>query len=291
MADKLIFNRAADADNLAVAEAELFVFDSGTTTPRLTYTTQDLDIRHQNPVEADAAGVFPDVYIDGTSDVLVDVRDPKTGVSLPGYPQDPYPVLSLGTSGATDVSFAPSASVPATNLQEAVELAATRASVSENDTQPGHLRDKITSSGSITSQITDTGGNEKLEIGLEVLDEGDFASNSPTAPPSQRSVAEYVGDQIENAEPNNFIGVSQYEDLTSTYVSGTVEHNTSGRAQIVFGEADWQNSGFEISYDNIDFIRVLNSDENDQSNPFLMVLLPGIYWRCFNPRRIFRAPL
>jgi hypothetical protein len=46
--------------------AKLYFFQTGTTTPQNTYQNNTLTTPHQNPVEADADGVFEPIYLDPT---------------------------------------------------------------------------------------------------------------------------------------------------------------------------------------------------------------------------------
>lgn len=51
--------------------AKLFFFDTGTGTPKNTYNTPSLITAHSNPVIADAAGVFPAIWIEGKYKVIL----------------------------------------------------------------------------------------------------------------------------------------------------------------------------------------------------------------------------
>ena len=46
--------------------SKLYFYQTGTSTPQDTYTTNALSVAHANPVEADSAGVFPAIYLDPT---------------------------------------------------------------------------------------------------------------------------------------------------------------------------------------------------------------------------------
>ena len=51
--------------------AKLFFFDTGTGTPKNTYNCPDLSTAHSNPVIADAAGVFPAIWVEGQYKVIL----------------------------------------------------------------------------------------------------------------------------------------------------------------------------------------------------------------------------
>ena len=60
--------------------AKLSFFETGTSTPKDTFTTAAATIANANPVIADSNGVFPDIFISGTYKViLTDKNDVQTG--------------------------------------------------------------------------------------------------------------------------------------------------------------------------------------------------------------------
>lgn len=62
--------------------------------------------------------------------------------------------------------------------------------------------------------------------------------------------------------------------------SGTVYQNTTGRPIACAGESAWQNwGGFEVSADNVAWLNILDSNENDQTNPFFCIVPPSHYYR------------
>ncbi len=67
------------------AKANFFI--TGTTTRQNTFTDKALIIAHDNPVIADAFGVFPPIYLDDTLNYKVDITDSLNN-SLTGYPVD-----------------------------------------------------------------------------------------------------------------------------------------------------------------------------------------------------------
>lgn len=70
---------------------KLYFYLTGTSTPQNTYTDADLATPHDNPVEADAAGDFPPIYLDPSLPAYRVDRKDINGVSYPGYPVDDYP--------------------------------------------------------------------------------------------------------------------------------------------------------------------------------------------------------
>jgi hypothetical protein len=119
MADIVDFNplRAVDRDGLPVAGAKATFFASGTTTPIVVFSDQAGTVPHPSPLLADGRGIFPPVFTDASLRVVVtDAND----VTLPGYPIDPVQVVSVG-SGASQIAFSPTGSIPETNVQDAIE--------------------------------------------------------------------------------------------------------------------------------------------------------------------------
>ncbi len=79
--------RAIDANAEPVAGALLYVYLAGTSTPVTTYQDVDLATPHASPVVANGAGTFAPIYVAPGSH-KIDIQDPDTLASLPGYPED-----------------------------------------------------------------------------------------------------------------------------------------------------------------------------------------------------------
>lgn len=123
MADQALFDniRALDAAGDPVAGAEAYFYESGTSTPLTVYTTSagSSGSAHPSPLVADANGMFSAVFVEQTC--KVDVQDPDTGSSLPGYPKDVVPNALGSGSVAGNISHTPSANNTATNVQDALD--------------------------------------------------------------------------------------------------------------------------------------------------------------------------
>lgn len=79
--------------------AKLFFFETGTSTPKDTYTTKDASVANSNPVISDSKGVFPDIWIVGTYKViLTDKNDVQAGFG------EKDPVQSLASESGTTKS-------------------------------------------------------------------------------------------------------------------------------------------------------------------------------------------
>src|SRR5690349_20190299 len=55
------------SDGQPYSAAKLYTYRATTTTPLDVYTTSALNVAHANPVEADANGVFPAIYVNPAS--------------------------------------------------------------------------------------------------------------------------------------------------------------------------------------------------------------------------------
>lgn len=75
------------------------------------------------------------------------------------------------------------------------------------------------------------------------------------------------------------VGVGQtWQAVTRT--SGTTYQNTTGKPIMVAGECKWQNeNGFQVSSDGSTWLTLLDCNQNDQSNPFSVIVPDDIYYR------------
>lgn len=83
----LPFRPAIDANGLTVSGAQLFFYLTGTTTPQTVYADAALTTPLTNPVTANAAGVWPSIYLDDTIVYRVVLKD---GNNVTLDDQDPY---------------------------------------------------------------------------------------------------------------------------------------------------------------------------------------------------------
>lgn len=121
MADQIFMPRALDANGDPVSLAEAYFYTTGTTTPVSVYADQGLTVLHSVPLQSDAAGAFEQVFVGTGTAVKVDVTD-SLGASIPGYPVDPAPVMSIAGSAASSVTFSPITGNATTNVQAAIAV-------------------------------------------------------------------------------------------------------------------------------------------------------------------------
>ena len=101
-----------DANGQLLVGARLFLFDGGTTTPRVGYRDSSLTSPHPNPIIADARGALPLIYIDDGfyRQRLTDA----SGVLI--FDDDGIPVISTTTAG-TGTSVDPNSTMKTRDIK------------------------------------------------------------------------------------------------------------------------------------------------------------------------------
>lgn len=69
------FYQVVDANGRPQSGARLYTYESGTSTPLATYADAGLTITNTNPVLANAAGMFPDIFADESREYHIVLRD------------------------------------------------------------------------------------------------------------------------------------------------------------------------------------------------------------------------
>lgn len=70
-----IFSQALDANGAPLSGGKLYFYDSGTSTPKSTYSDEDLTTPNANPVILDAAGVPGDIFYSGSAKIVLKDAD------------------------------------------------------------------------------------------------------------------------------------------------------------------------------------------------------------------------
>ena len=96
----LPFPVAFNANGIAEPGAKLFFYVTGTTAPAPIYTASTMDVEHENPVEANGAGRFPNIYLDEAVTYRLVITD-RNGSPL-GVDVDPYTPGSIVGSAKGD---------------------------------------------------------------------------------------------------------------------------------------------------------------------------------------------
>ena len=117
MADLLDFVpvRILTTNAAAGAGYQARFYISGTTTPAIVYSDIAGTTPRAQPVIADASGVFSATF--GNGPIKCIIAD-ATGATV--YTVDPIQTISSGT-GADEITFAPTAEIPETSVQDAIE--------------------------------------------------------------------------------------------------------------------------------------------------------------------------
>lgn len=119
MADLVIGGawQALDGNGDPIPGALAYFYDTGTTTPRTTYQDVSGSTPHDDPVEADANGFFPEIFVTGGTAVKCVL---KTAAGVTVTTQDPCVRINTAAAAAA-ISFTPTAEIAQTNVQDAIE--------------------------------------------------------------------------------------------------------------------------------------------------------------------------
>lgn len=82
---------------------------TGTSTPSDVYTTQALSVAHSNPVEADADGIWPAIFLDPAVTYrvhLTDASDVEIHPAVDGVNANVYPAVEAGSFTGTLTGYA-----------------------------------------------------------------------------------------------------------------------------------------------------------------------------------------
>ena len=121
MADQLNFNarRAFDINGNPAPRAQATFFETGTTIPVTVFSDEAGTIVLPQPVVADGAGYWPEVFYVGLVEVDAVVVD-EFGGSL--YTAEPAIRATSALTPATDVTYFPNALNPSTDVQQAIDV-------------------------------------------------------------------------------------------------------------------------------------------------------------------------
>lgn len=198
----LPFRPALNANAIPVAGAKLYFYATGTTTHQAVYADSGLTTPLANPVEADASGAWPAIYMDGAKVYRIVMKD-ADGATLPNGDTDPY------IPGVVD-ALAPSI---ATNAAVAIAAAASAESWAEG-TLPGGAGTKSAKEWSEQSGLSATYA--------EAMTGPTYASTAAglSATTSGQGFAVNTGDGIVTVYLNNAgVAVAQRSIGTTAYFS------------------------------------------------------------------------
>lgn len=249
MADQAIYApfRVLDASGAPVSGALAYFYATGSDTLLTIYEDDDEITLAENPVEADASGALPQRYFTGEARVVV-----KTPAGVTLYTFNPVPRSVSSTSSASAVPFANAANIPALNVQAAIELVDTNA----------RARD--------TAAAAALGGLATQNI----LDENDFATNSATRPPSQKSTKAYIAN---TAALND---ASQRWAIVSRTPGTAYQNATSRTIQVVIsGSNGAGNSLLNVSLDGSTWLDIGNVGANSRHYTVTADIPPGQFYR------------
>lgn len=168
MAAKLFylpFRPALDANGLTISGATLTFYATGTTTPQTVFADSGLSVPLANPVTANAAGVWPAIYLDNTLTYRCVLKD-ADGATL--NDSDPYlaDVADAVTSSLTAVANAAAASASsASSSATAAAASATAAATSATNASTSAATAASYASSAINAPGTSADSTTSLLIG------------------------------------------------------------------------------------------------------------------------------
>ena len=178
MAAKLFylpFRPALDANAIIVPGAKLYFYATGTTSPRATYVDDTLTDELTHPVQANAAGVWPAIYLNDAYVYRLVMKD-ADGAVLQDL--DPYMEIdqsALGLSG----TYTPTLT-NITNVAVSVASVAQYMRVGDVVTVSGRLQVDPTAGGMFDLSIT-------LPIASAITDATQIAGTAVAVDPSENS--------------------------------------------------------------------------------------------------------
>jgi hypothetical protein len=186
MADQLSFvkNRVLDSNANPGAGYIAYFFQSGTTSPIVVFTDTACTIPAGTSVTADANGKFAQVFHPGGLALKCVITDASAATV---ETIDPVPISSVSSSAASSISFSPTIALPFTNVQEAIEGAATSAAsgfaafglgITGNNVLLANLDATNIGNGSYRFDATTTG---TFPTGVAAADTGHIITNRETA--------------------------------------------------------------------------------------------------------------
>ena len=122
MANQLLLGRALDANGYIAPGAKATVYADGTSTLITVYSDVDGTTPATNPIVADGDGFWPQRYVTEDAKAVV-----TTSADVALYTLDPAPTSQGTGATASAISFTPTIDLPQTNVQAAIEGAATLA--------------------------------------------------------------------------------------------------------------------------------------------------------------------
>ncbi|MEL6584043.1 MAG: tail fiber protein [Pseudomonadota bacterium] len=169
MAEQLLMPLARDNSGNAQSGWTAEFQEPGTTTPKTVYTDANITTAITTPYTSDADGAWPNPFVASGDRVKLVIKD-ADGVEQSHFSQAYMVSVSTGDSGASGISFTATGQIADTNVQDAVETAATLVSVSSDDSTPRGLLAKLNNTdGTITIAEENGGGDENVLLGTTGL--------------------------------------------------------------------------------------------------------------------------
>jgi hypothetical protein len=188
-----------DDDGVAAAGAKIYFFEAGTSTPKPSYTTADLNVPHAHPVVADGNGRWPAIFLDfGT---YKETATTSGGTTL-------WTVDNIPNTAPTD----PAEGVDADSIFQTGDMIF----VGKNGTRAGFVRCNGRTIGNAASGATERANADTVALFTYVYDNyangqaavsggrgasaaADYAANKTIAMPDYRAVGPTGFDDMGNS--------------------------------------------------------------------------------------------
>ncbi len=266
MAIQVLFTpQAAFQDMAFSAGATVTFYQSGTTTPVIVYRDQSLSVQALE-VEADAAGVFPQVFYGGEYSLKAVVKDASAATIAT---IDPCALVGSSGSAAESIAFSPYTGNSSTNVQAAIEVNSGRLNDLGTPTVAGKA---VLTAADATAQRTALGLGDAATAGF--ADEDDMVGDSATKAPSQQSVKAYVDAK------GTALGTGQtWQDVSGSRADSTNYQNTTGQAISVYIRANGANIPIQVSTDAATWVEVGLAENFGAGVPSSFIVPNGHYYR------------
>ena len=267
--------RALDGNGVPVSAARMSVFRTETDTLQTVYTDPAATIAHPTPILADANGVFPPIYSTAGVNLKVNITDPTTGASLPGYPIDPIISSPLAVGGAATVGFSPTPEIESVNVQDAIVRV--RSEIYEART--GDSENFVVGTGAGADVFAKWDINGNLMGGLSAPDNDDFSVNVDDLA-LRKNIVAYISEQIEART----MGWGQAnQDFTGSRLEGTAYQNDTDRpiaVSISINSNTGDSAEIQTSTDGVSWDLIHRFDQDNSDADGMTFIVPvGHYYR------------
>jgi hypothetical protein len=239
MAAQLFFlpYQVATVNGIAQASAKLFFYTTGTTTLQPIYSNSGLSVPLTNPVTANGAGRFPDIYLDSAVVYRLIVKD-SAGTTLEDV--DPYTPGTIDVVGYVADGDRGDLTVSGTGTVYTIDADAVTYAKMQNVSATDKLLGRSTAGSGNVEEITCTA------FARSILDDADAAAVRATLGAGigggDLLAANNLSDVANAATARTNLGVASSTDLANA-IALIGQNNTTLNGLVSGGQPVWE-SGF-----------------------------------------------